>query len=232
MRFKPYRVASNQARSSDIVEIELDGVLKTGPGQPVFAWLPKGSEKPLAPALHSPLTFIVKKKGVFSRALASLQPGAVLYIRGSYGDRRKPPEAPSAGAGEFPIIMVVAGTGFATVSIMALELLASKRNVSSLVGMRDAYSPLLSNHAELMKITHIVADKGREGRVIEVFETYLSNLDVRSTTVISAGHEPFMRRIVSIASAAGIKHSDILLSLERTMLCVLGSAAHAAAAGG
>jgi len=222
MKYKPYRVVSNRHRSDDIVEIELDRALTTRPGQAVFAWLPNKGEKPLAPALSDPLTFIVKKKGEFSRAFVTLQPGAVLYIRGPYGNCRKPPETSSARAGESPIIMVVAGTGFAAVSIMALELLASGRSVFILVGMRDVYSPFLSNHAELMKITHIVEDDGREGRVIDVFEKHLSNLDVSDTTVISAGPEPFMRKIVSIAGAAGIKHGDILLSLERTMLCGVG----------
>jgi len=43
--------------------------------------------------------------------------------------------------------------------------------------MRDAYSPFPSNLAELIRITHIVENNGREGRAIDVFERYLSNLD-------------------------------------------------------
>lgn len=216
MGYGEFRVTRNRRCSTDIAEIELNGLLTTGAGQAVFAWLPGTGEKPLAPAAADPLTFLVKEKGPFTRALAGMSPGAAVYVRGPYGERTR--AADVAGR----VLMVAAGTGLAAVSILAGELVAAGRSVSILLGMRDCASPPLMDREDIAGITRVVPDNGKEGRVLDLFEADIERCDTRGLTVMTAGPEAFMDRATRIAASRGVDGENIVISLEETMLCGIG----------
>jgi dihydroorotate dehydrogenase (NAD+) catalytic subunit len=215
MAFTRFHVASTEPLGADIVELTLSGSLCAAPGQTVFLWIPGIGEKPFAAALNDPPTFLVKVKGTFTRALAGLKPADDLYIRGPYGDRHP------VAQDNRPVMMVVAGTGLAAVSLLAHELLSAGRRVTVLLGLRDDVAlPPLRNDPVLGAVTTVVRDNGAVGAVLDVFADRLR--DEPQAITYTVGPKEFTDRATAVARAAGMDAASIYVSLERTMLCGVG----------
>ncbi len=242
MAFRSRVVREVRGLDADLYEIELEGELPFSAGAACFLWIPGVGEKPYSPALASPATFLVRRRGPVSAALCALRPGDTVYVRGPYGDGSGVVTHPyrSAGAHVTHATIVAAGSGTALVPALAASLAASRIAVETWIGMRSAETgtPLESairRYGEL----HRVNDDGELGRVITIVERALGESSKYSggtraerppteprrrpeRLFFAIGPEPFMRRAVRIALRSGIPPSGVHVSLEQRMMCGVG----------
>ena len=202
-----------------IVEITLNESMSVAPGQTVFVWIPDLGEKPFAVAICEPITLVVKIKGPFTRQLARLEPSDRIYLRGPYGDPHDPPR------GTEEVLMVVAGTGIAAVSLLVHKLVEASMRVKMFLGLRDsACRTPLAGDPIVRSVTEVVYDHGTEGAVLTVFASALKlrRGGVGRRAVYTVGPDRFVNRALGFARQAGVEAASTFVSLERMMMCGLG----------
>ena len=195
MRYRAYRVRERRELGEELFELELDGELPFEPGQAVFLWVPGVGEKPFSPALATPATFLIRRRGATTRALGALDVGDTVYARGPYGDGHAPDRGVHA-------VIVGAGSGMALLPAIGRRVLAAGGTVRALIGTRE---PLAGGAVEAalrrMGAVTAVPDMGRVGRVLSFIAPEVTTRDDLSRTrLYIVGPEPFM---VAGAALAG-----------------------------
>ncbi|MCG8477497.1 MAG: dihydroorotate dehydrogenase [Spirochaetales bacterium] len=236
MAFRRRIVREVRDLGADLYEIALEGELPFLAGTACFLWVPGVGEKPYSPALASPATFLVRRRGAVSTALCALRRGDAVYVRGPYGEGSGVVAHPyrSRGSGATHATVVAAGSGTALVPSLAASLAAAQITIETWIGMRSAETetPLESTirrHGAL----HRVNDDGELGRVLSAVEQSLRSAVTRvrdgdessmrpERLFFAIGPEPFMRRAVRIALRSGISPTDVHVSLEQRMMCGVG----------
>ena len=86
MGFEAYELVSNERVCEDIVILTFDKPIDIQGGEFVHVWIPGLGEKPFSALTDDPFSLVVIDVGVFTHELMTLQPGALVYVRGPHGN--------------------------------------------------------------------------------------------------------------------------------------------------
>jgi dihydroorotate dehydrogenase (subfamily 1) family protein len=217
MEYEPHTVTKLTPFGQDMLIIELSGMLPATAGQFAFLFLPGVGEKPFSVAHNSPLTFLIKRRGEFTKALFDLKPGDTVFTRGLYG-------AEMDGAKTDRAILLAGGSGVAVLPSICRKLSAEHTELEILVGSvrdekdKDGYG-ILEKELSQYGHYHSIADDGVPGRVIDALPSYIHGSSVAAYLV---GPEKFMAKAASVLMKAGLPSDRIFLSMERMTLCGIG----------
>ncbi len=223
MEYHPHKVESVKLHSPDTMILTLEGKVDNfKAGEFVFLWLPGVGEKPFSLALTSPLTFIIKKRGIFTSALFErIKEGDTIYIRGPYGGEAETKKTKKA-------LLILGGTGEAVASPLSEKLEKDGVELSFLVGTsvdggRGILEDVLSGKGDYK----CIPDEGKVGRVLEYIAPEIERLlsDGTSLEDISfylVGPEIFMKNAASRLKASGVLPEMILVSMEKNTMCGVG----------
>ncbi len=223
MEYHPHKVESVKLHSPDTMILTLEGKVDNfKAGEFVFLWLPGVGEKPFSLALTSPLTFIIKKRGIFTSSLFErIKEGDTIYIRGPYGGEAETKKTKKA-------LLILGGTGEAVASPLSEKLEKDGVELSFLVGTsvdggRGILEDVLSGKGDYK----CIPDEGKVGRVLEYIVPEIGRLLSDGTTLedISfylVGPEIFMKNAASRLKASGVLPEMILVSMEKNTMCGVG----------
>jgi len=203
------RIQEGQAGATLI----LDGELQAEPGQFLMVWLPGIEERPLAVMDDSPLSLTIRDIGPFTHAMATLEPGQRVWVRGPYG-RGFTEQAEH-------MLLVGGGSGIASLTLLAKRAFAGGAQVRVALGARTAGQLMLAwRFCELGIPPVIATDDGSEGlrgTVVDAIEPLLAM--AWPDAIYACGPEPMLlalgRRLKSV-------QIPVYMSLERAIKCALG----------
>lgn len=217
MEYRKHTVKEIKFHSEDTILLTLSGEVKNfKAGEFVFLWIPGIGEKPFSLAKTSPLTFIVKKRGIFtSYIFSSLKEGDSIFIRGPYGGEVERPKADKA-------LIIAGGTGEAVALPLAAALEKDGTEMSFLVGTSvGGNKGILDNELSKFGSYKAISDNGKPGRVLSSLEEEIKKTGLNGAYYI-IGPEIFMKIASSILEENGISPDRILLSMERNTMCGIG----------
>lgn len=184
------------------------------PGQFVMVWLPGVDELPMSLAYTGDVKGItVKVMGEASRFVQSIHPGAVLGIRGPYGNHfdLRPRR----------ILLVGGGSGTAVLAPAAEAAMAGGSDVVAALGATTEAELLFADRLRSTgAVIHLATDDGSAGApgfVTSVAEGLLKHQEFDA--VWTCGPEVMMRKVVLAGRAAS---APVFCSVERWMKCGLG----------
>lgn len=220
MEYREHRVVSAVRHTEEMLLLELDGELDCKAGQFAFLFVPGLGEKPFSVAHGKPLTFLIRRRGEFTKHLFDLKPGDVVYTRGLYGAALECPGSKRA-------LLVAGGSGVAVVPSLCRSLEGRAERIDILVGTsassttgcdgKALFEDYLNEHAASYTV---IADDGVPGRVLSSIPEALG--DAKDVKLYLVGPEVFMGKAAEKALEAGLSRDDIYISLERMTLCGVG----------
>ena len=223
MNYKPFKVTKKILHSEDTAILILDGEMKDfEAGQFVFLWIPGVGEKPFSVAKKEPLTFVIKKLGVFTQAVFDqMNEGSTIYLRGPYGDVVLPAKAKRA-------IIIAGGTGEAVALPLAQRLNDMGTPMSFLVG-----TSVPGNHGILQEPLsefgpyRCISDEGKPGRALDYLDEVISEAQKDGTNLKEIafyliGPEIFMNITAKKLLGKGASSDMVLLSMEKNTMCGVG----------
>lgn len=175
----------------------------------------------------------VRNVGAVSGAIAALEAGAAIGVRGPFGSAW-----PVAAAEGSDIVIVAGGLGLAPLRPVIYHLLANRGrygHVSILFGARNPHDMLYRGELETWRrnldidvevtVDHADPDwRGHVGVVTGLIPR--ATFDPHETLAFVCGPEVMMRFAASALVNAGVDASRIFLSMERNMKCALGLCGH------
>lgn len=236
-----YRVVSTKRELADTVTLELAPVsslrpaFKPGQFNMIYAFgigeiaiSISGDSRDGGPYVHT-----VRDVGAVSGAIAGMEPGTVLGVRGPYGTAWPVVEA----EGE-DVVFIAGGLGLAPLRPAIYHVLANRARygrVSILFGARHPHDMLFRNELETwrqspdvdVEVTVDHADSDWHGHV-GVVPALIPHaaLDPNETIAMVCGPEVMMRFTAVALNDAGIANDRIYLSMERNMKCAIGLCGH------
>ncbi len=215
MQYTPHVIEEILFHTPDTAVIRLGGAIPCSPGEYAFIWLPDKGEKPFSIAGSSPLTFVIKARGAFTRALLASAPGDTVYIRGLYGAEVQIDTCDRA-------VLVAGGTGIAVLPSLAGKLHDLNIPLEIYHGTSEAGrgAPLLYEELSSYGPYHSIPDDGIPGRVLE--SVPFAQVREEHVAWYLVGPELFMSRAAALAVAGGASPEAIMLSMERPSLCGIG----------
>ncbi len=217
------------------IELEVDDpdVLAFAPGQFNMLYVPGIGEAAISVSgdarRASTLTHTIRDVGRVSHALASLEPGMIVGVRGPFGTAW-----PVEAAEGTDVVIVSGGLGLAPLRPAIHHVLNHRERygrVAILAGARGVKGILFPDqlaewrrHLDLqIEITVDHADTNWRGHVGVVTNLIPSaDFDPADTTALVCGPEIMMRFAARALAEAGIGEHAIHLSMERHMKCALG----------
>ncbi len=230
----PFRVATREQETADTWTLALeplgDGAPAIAPGQFVMAYAFGVGEVPISVS-GTPLHLTVRAVGAVSRAICASEPGAVLGLRGPYGNSW-PVDAADGG----DVVVIAGGIGLAPLRLVVLRLLERRDRVgtvSLLYGARTPgdllYTAELADWRRSIEVAVTVDAAGGDwsGRV-GVVTKLLADTRFRpaATTAFVCGPEIMMRFAARALLDRGVPAERIQLSMERHMDCGVGLCGH------
>ncbi len=236
---QPFRLRRRRRETSDTWTLTLEPLAGEGlapqPGQ--FAMLYAFGVGEIAISVsgadHGLLTHTVRAVGAVSGAICSTRAGAVLGVRGPFGNSW--PLAAAVGA---DVVVVAGGVGLAPLrsSVQRLERArADYGAVTLLYGGRTPEDLLYRRELDQLQrrgkvslgVTVDVAAHGWQGHVGVVPKLIASaSFDPGSTVALVCGPEVMMRFTAEALIERGIAPERIYVSMERNMQCGLGHCGH------
>ena len=217
MAYSLYKVCEKKFHSDDTIILTLDGEMANfKAGEFVFLWVPGVGEKPFSVASSSPLSFIVKKRGVFtSHLFESVNEGDDIFIRGPYGKGVDAPEAEKA-------LIVAGGTGEAVALPLAKTLKEKNTEISFLVGTSvSGNRGILEKELSFYGRYLCVSDEGKPGRILDSLPQEAERIG-KDGAYYLIGPEIFMKNAAKTLKLLGIPGDRILLSMEKNTMCGVG----------
>lgn len=221
--YREHTVLSITNHSTDTIIVTLSGSYDNfKAGEFVFLWIPGVGEKPFSIAMTTPLTFIIKKRGIFtSYIFTSLKEGDKIYSRGPYGDEAQLVESKKA-------LIIAGGTGEAVAYPLSEMLEKKKIAISFLVGtsLKENRGILEDSLREKGRY-ECISDDGKIGRALDhikrkIDELLDSNTSLSDIAFYLIGPEVYMKKGAEILTSLNISPSKILLSMERNTMCGVG----------
>ncbi len=237
----PYRVGRVRRETGDISTLELRPLGGERPGFRAgqFNMLTAFGVGEVAismsgdPAAAAGFVHTVRNVGAVSGALAGLEEGAVLGLRGPFGTSWPSEEAEGAD-----VVIVAGGLGLAPLRPAIYEVLARRERYGRMVLLYGTRSPRdILYRAEIgrwrrrldvdIEVTVDHADAGWHGNVGVVPKLIpRMSFDPHNTLAMVCGPEVMMRFTVSALHEAGVPFERIWLSMERNMKCAVGLCGH------
>jgi NAD(P)H-flavin reductase len=237
---RPFRVAARDRDTADTWTLTLEEIGGAGPtiqpGQFVMVYAFGIGEVPISvsgpPQRAGPVVLTVRAVGAVSDAICGSPPGAVLGLRGPFGNAW-----PIAAAAGGDVVVVAGGIGLAPLRPVVLQVLAERArygSVSVLYGARTPadllYPAMLDEWREArvdVDVTVDAAEVGWDGRVGVVPRLVAgAPFDPRQTAAFVCGPEIMMRFTVEALLERGVAPTAIHLSMERHMECGVGLCGH------
>ncbi len=175
----------------------------------------------------------VRDVGAVSGAIAKLEAGATIGVRGPFGTIW--PVAAAEGA---DVVIIAGGLGIAPLRPAIYEIMASRKRygrVAILFGSRNPADMLYRHELEEWRrrldveievtVDHADSDwRGNVGVVPALVSRFV--FDPEETFALVCGPEVMMRFTVNALRHAGIAADRIYLSMERNMKCAIGLCGH------
>jgi NAD(P)H-flavin reductase len=175
----------------------------------------------------------IRAVGAVSSAIAKLEAGATLGLRGPFGTGW-----PVASAEGSDVVIVAGGLGLAPLRPAIYDILANRDRygrVTILIGSRNPKDILYRHELEqwrqrldvdiVVTVDHAEADwHGNVGVVPALVPR--AAFDPHHTIALVCGPEVMMRYTVSALRETGVSADRIYLSMERNMKCAIGLCGH------
>jgi NAD(P)H-flavin reductase len=234
-----YRVAAHGQDTADTWTLSLEPVdgysPSIAPGQFMMVTVFGVGEVPISvsgpPYVAGPVVLTVRAVGAVSRAICASEAGAILGLRGPFGNEW-PVEAAAGG----DIVIVAGGIGLAPlrpVVLRALERRGEYGSVSVLYGARTPgdllYTGQLAEWTAVADVATTVDTAGDDWRGrVGVVTKLLGGARFRpdATTAFVCGPEIMMRFAAQALLEAGVPAPRIHVSMERHMDCGVGLCGH------
>ncbi|MCJ2177814.1 FAD/NAD(P)-binding protein [Novosphingobium album (ex Hu et al. 2023)] len=236
-----YRVESVRRELADAVTLELAPVsgkrpdFRPGQFNMLYAFGVGEVAISMSVSAHEGPGFVhtVRNAGAVSGALARLEPGSTLGVRGPFGTGW-----PVAEAEGRDVLIVAGGLGLAPLRPAIQEVLAHRERfgrVTILVGCRSPSEILYQHDLEQWKqrldvnvevtVDHAGTDwHGNVGFVTTLIPR--SPFDPANVVAMVCGPEVMMRFAATGLQKGGVPASSIYLSMERNMKCAIGLCGH------
>jgi len=181
----------------------------------------------------SKIVHTIRHVGLASAALAGLETGATLGLRGPFGSAW-----PVPGARGRDVLVVGGGVGIAPLRPVLYELArqrADYQRVTVILGARRPRDILFREQLERwrdeshfdLSITVDMAEAGWDGHVGTVTPLIeRARFDPANTTAFVCGPEVMMRIVAGKWVSKGIPARHVHLSMERNMKCAVGLCGH------
>jgi len=236
-----YRVRSVRRELSDTVTLELQPESGSRPsfepGQFNMLYAFGIGEVPISMSANATddgvYVHTVRDVGAVSGAIARLESGATLGVRGPFGSSW--PVRAGEGA---DLVVVAGGLGLAPLRPAIREVLANRQRygrVVILVGSRNSKDLLFKDELKEwqrrldvdIEVTVDHADADWHGNV-GVVPTLIprASFDPQETIAMICGPEVMMRFTVRALCDAGVASECVYLSMERNMKCAIGLCGH------
>jgi len=218
MEYTPHTVVSAIRHTDDMLILTLSGKLKCKAGEFAFLWLPGRGEKPFSVAHNEPLTFLIRAKGEFTKALFSLKAGDKVYTRGVYG-------SPLESEVMDHSLLIAGGSGVAVLPLVLDGIEGESTDIDILVGTSANATgtdgkKLFEDYFKKFGPYTVIPDDGKPGRVLDSLEDHVK--DPEKTGVYIVGPEKFMAAAAKKLIALGVGKEHIQISLERMTMCGIG----------
>ncbi len=175
----------------------------------------------------------IRDVGAASGAIAKLDPGAMIGLRGPFGTGW-----PIAAAEGSDVVIVAGGIGLAPLRPAIYDILANRNRYGRVVilfGSRNPKDMLYRHELELWRqrldvdievtVDHAEADwHGNVGVVPALVPR--AAFAPHDTVALVCGPEVMMRYTLSALREAGVSADRIFLSMERNMKCAIGLCGH------
>ncbi len=214
LEYTPHTILKREAFGEDVIVLTLDGKLHAEPGEFAFIWIPGKGEKPFSIAVNDPLTFLIKKRGVFTESLFAMKEGDTIYTRGLYG-------SPMVYEKTAKAVLIGGGTGAAVLPLIAERLSKDGTKMDIRVGVvqlaegKEPLEDVLASYGEFLP----VADDGKPGRVLDT----LTAEDLSGDTALYVvGPGKMMESAAKRAESIGLSPERIYLSMEKNTMCGIG----------
>lgn len=221
MEYVPHKIIKITDLPGDVRLLELDGKIDFDSSQFAFLWLPGIGEKPFSIMKGDALTFIIRKKGMFTSAVMDLNKNNTIFVRGVYGKDSPETECDT-------VYITAGGTGLAVALGLAEKLFMQGKKVHTFYGMSVHGQVVLEKDFHKFGSFTAVADEGAPGRILDSLKEKLSlfNKEAGSeqSSMYTIGALPFMRKAseIFISSNEGHREEDIFLSIETPTRCGVG----------
>jgi NAD(P)H-flavin reductase len=236
----PYRVRSRSQETSDTWTLQLDPlgeVVTPRPGQFDMLYAFGVGEVPISTsAVHlgdGSLIHTVRAVGHVTRALCELEPGAVVGVRGPYGN-----EWPLEEAAGGDLVVVAGGIGLAPLRPAIRHALVHRADygaVAVLLGARKPSDLLFRSEIEEWRArfdteVDVIVDAaatgwhGRVGLVTQLIPGAV--FDPENATALVCGPEVMTTFVVRALVDRGLAFERIWISMERNMRCGIGHCGH------
>jgi anaerobic sulfite reductase subunit B len=230
----PFRVAAREQDTVDTWTLELEPAAGeapvVAPGQFVMVYAFGIGEVPISVS-GPPLVLTVRAVGAVTRAITASAPGAILGVRGPFGN-----SWPIEGAVGGDIVVAAGGIGLAPLRPVLLEALARRSDygaVSLLYGARTPsdllYPAQLGEWRSAIDVAVTVDAAGGDWTGSVGFVSKLvarAQLRPERTTAFVCGPEVMMRVTADALIARDVSAERIYFSMERDMHCGVGFCGH------
>jgi anaerobic sulfite reductase subunit B len=234
-----FRVRTRRRETHDTWTLRLEPVDGDGPGvrpgQFTMVYSFGVGEVPISFSgdPRGPLVHTVRAVGAVTSAICDARRGAVLGIRGPFGN-----EWPVADAAEGDIVVVAGGIGLPPLRPALYEILHRRRDfrdVALLYGARTPDDLVFRRELERWRArgdvqVEVTVDaavepwRGKVGVVPKLIEG--ARFDPAATTAFIVGPEIMMRFSAQALLDRGVPPSRIFVSMERNMQCGVGHCGH------
>lgn len=235
-----HRVLSHTQETRDTATLELEPLterVRPRAGQFDMLYVHGVGEVPISTSGDSggdgPLTHTIREVGAVTRALCALEPGALVGVRGPFGN-----EWPLGDAVGGDLLVVAGGIGLAPLRPAIRHALAQRDDygaVSVLLGARTPGELLFVHEVEEWRsrfdvevdVTVDAAAPGWHGRV-GLVTTLIPGavFDPEKGTALVCGPEIMMVFVVRALVDRGLPIERIWISMERNMRCAVGHCGH------
>lgn len=235
----PFRVGDRRQDTADTWTLTLEPLgdgFAVAPGQFVMVYMFGVGEVPISvsgppDSPGEPVVLTVRAVGAVTTAICNSEPGAVLGLRGPFGNSW-PVETASGG----DVLVVAGGIGLAPLRPVVLHALAHRSEygaASVLYGARTPQDLLYTDELNrwrdelAVEVTVDAADTTWLGRV-GVVPKLVAQADFRPDSVRAfvCGPEVMIHFTVDALRERGVPDERIFLSLERDMRCGVGLCGH------
>ncbi len=215
LEYEKHVVLDKKMYSEDTFILTLDGKADCKAGEFAFLFISEEGERPFSVAKNDPLTFIIKIRGPFTKALSLLEKGSDVYMRGFSGKEIENIRTERA-------ILIGGGTGTVVLNLLADKLEKEGTAMDIRVGLpsfRQGDRGLMQDELEKKGSYRVIADDGKPGRVLESIKAEDAEGDV---AVYVVGPSVMMKKAAEIFSSFGLDKSRIMISLEKNTMCGAG----------